>query len=130
MSLKLKVREMVKFVMTGNNPSHVVEYLEDYTLWNMLESSNLLPFQKRKGVDLDLLDKVCESYTCIDEQAFSGEKGSGERFDACVKKILDNPKFKPRAGQSPEGAAKAICAAIGRKKFGKSAFQKMAVAGK
>ncbi len=48
--------------------------------------------------------------------------GSGERFKALSSKIQ-------KAGKS-EDAAKAIAAAIGRKKYGKSKFQKMAAAGR
>lgn len=48
--------------------------------------------------------------------------GSGERFKALSSKIQ-------KAGKS-EDASKAIAAAIGRKKYGKSKFQKMAAAGR
>jgi hypothetical protein len=48
--------------------------------------------------------------------------GSGERFKALSSKIQ-------KAGKS-EDAAKAIAAAIGRKKYGNSKFQKMAAAGR
>jgi hypothetical protein len=48
--------------------------------------------------------------------------GSGERFKALSSKIQ-------KAGKSKE-AAKAIAASIGRKKYGKSKFQKLAAKGK
>ena len=56
------------------------------------------------------------------EKAFSkAALGSGARFDACVKKI--GKKYG-------EDRAKKICAAIGRKKYGKSKFQKLGMKGK
>ena len=48
--------------------------------------------------------------------------GSGERFKALSKKIQSGGKSKD--------AADAIAAAIGRKKYGNSKFQKMAATGK
>lgn len=48
--------------------------------------------------------------------------GSGERFKALSSKIQKSGKSKD--------AADAIAAAIGRKKYGKSKFQKLAAKGK
>lgn len=46
--------------------------------------------------------------------------GSGERFAECVKQMTAAGKT------NPEG----LCASIGRKKYGKQAFQEMAAAGR
>lgn len=48
--------------------------------------------------------------------------GTGERFDALVKSMTDKGM--------PEERAKRIAAAVGRKKYGKAKFQKMAAKGK
>jgi len=48
--------------------------------------------------------------------------GEGSRFKACVSKMKKDGKS--------EESAKKICASIGRKKFGKKKFQKMAAGGK
>lgn len=50
--------------------------------------------------------------------AFAGTLGSGERFRRCVA--------ANRGARDPE----ALCASIGRKKFGKTRFQKLAQRGK
>jgi hypothetical protein len=55
------------------------------------------------------------------EGHFPGKKGSGSRFEHCVQDVRRKGKVKN---------AKAVCAAIGRKKYGKGNFQKMAAAGK
>ena len=47
--------------------------------------------------------------------------GAGGRFKACVRKM------RAKGGVSDPAA---VCAAIGRKKFGKAGFQKMAAAGR
>jgi hypothetical protein len=52
----------------------------------------------------------------------SMEPGGGGRFAAMVSNLKSKGKS--------EGSAKAIAAAIGRKKYGKSKFQEMAAAGK
>ena len=51
---------------------------------------------------------------------FKGKLGSGQRFAACVKSVSSKNIKDP----------KAVCAAIGRKKYGKKRFTKMAVKGK
>jgi hypothetical protein len=48
--------------------------------------------------------------------------GTGERFDSVVKSMTDKGM--------PEERAKKIAAAVGRKKYGKTKFQKMAAKGK
>jgi hypothetical protein len=50
-----------------------------------------------------------------------GKLGSGERFAACVRSV------EKRGGAADP---RAVCAAAGRKKYGKAAFQKMAAAGR
>lgn len=47
--------------------------------------------------------------------------GSGQRFAQLEKEIADNPKIKNPA---------AVAASIGRKKYGKKKFQKLAKKGK
>lgn len=65
------------------------------------------------------------------DASFPGKKGSGERFEACVRHFMNKPDFKPKKeGQSKEEAARAVCAYIGRQKYGKPGFQKMAAAGR
>lgn len=46
--------------------------------------------------------------------AFKGKLGSGARFRACLK----------------SGKSRALCASIGRKKFGKKRFAKLSAAGR
>lgn len=54
--------------------------------------------------------------------------GSGARFAACVRRVL---AFYRKKGRSMTLArAKAICARIGRRAYGKARFQKMAAAGR
>jgi hypothetical protein len=56
--------------------------------------------------------------------------GSGKRFAAIEKKA---EKFYEKKGKSPEKAkmiAGAVAAAIGRAKYGKAKFQKLAAKGK
>jgi len=48
---------------------------------------------------------------------FAGRKGSGERFEHCVNKVGH------RKGVHD---AKAVCAAIGRKKYGAAGMSRMA----
>jgi aminopeptidase N len=48
--------------------------------------------------------------------------GTGERFDSVVKSMTDKGM--------PEERAKKIAAMVGRKKYGKAKFQKMAAKGK
>lgn len=48
---------------------------------------------------------------------FSGKLGSGSRFKNCKKKMAEKGTKNPAA----------VCAAIGRAKFGAKRFQKMAV---
>lgn len=55
------------------------------------------------------------------EGHFPGKKGSGARFSHCVQDVRSRGKVK-----NP----KAVCAAIGRKKFGKKGFQGMAARGR
>ena len=52
--------------------------------------------------------------------AFPGKLGTGQRFAACVARMTKKGARNP----------KALCASIGRKKFGKRRFQKLAAAGK
>jgi hypothetical protein len=52
----------------------------------------------------------------------SMEPGGGGRFAAMVKKLKSKGKS--------EESAKAIAASVGRKKYGKSRFQKMAAEGR
>jgi len=78
---------------------------------------------------LDPNDLLTEDFQSMVEKA--ARLGKGIRFKGLAKKIMDRPGFKPRiAGQSPEQAAAAIAAKIGRKKYGKEKFQKLALAGK
>jgi hypothetical protein len=54
--------------------------------------------------------------------------GQGGRFAACVRKVL---AFYRKKGKSMTTArAKAVCAQIGRRAYGKKRFQKMAAAGR
>jgi len=54
--------------------------------------------------------------------------GAGGRFAACVRRVTG---FYQRKGKSMTTArAKAICASIGRRAYGKAGFQAMARAGK
>jgi len=61
-------------------------------------------------------DSASEYFT---EASFSGK--SGEKFKACVAAMKKKGGIK-----DPE----ALCAAIGRKKYGSAKFQKMAAAGR
>jgi len=59
---------------------------------------------------------------------FPGKKGTGERFAACVSRVM---AFYRKKGKSmTEERAKAICAKIGRAKYGKKGMAKMSAAGK
>lgn len=59
-------------------------------------------------------------------KAFSKAKlGTGGRFAACVAKVLSFYRKKGRSITTDR--AKAICASIGRKAYGKKAFQALAV---
>jgi hypothetical protein len=62
-------------------------------------------------------------------QAFSkAPLGEGGRFAACIRRVM---AFYQKKGRSMTiDRAKAICASIGRRAYGKARFQKMAVAGK
>jgi hypothetical protein len=51
---------------------------------------------------------------------FKGKKGSGERFKKCVGEV----------GRKGARDPKAVCAAIGRSKFGKKGMAKMAARGR
>lgn len=52
---------------------------------------------------------------------FPGKKGSGSRFDACTKKV---------GARKGVHDAKAVCAAIGRSKYGNKGFAKMGARGR
>ena len=57
--------------------------------------------------------------------------GSGKRFAAVEKSVAKGlKKSSIRPGQTREEAAEGIAAAIGRKKFGKGKFQKLAAKGR
>ncbi len=57
--------------------------------------------------------------------------GTGKRFAAVEKSVAKGLKASSiRAGQTREEAAAGIAAAAGRKKFGKSRFQKLAAKGR
>ena len=56
----------------------------------------------------------------IEEKHFPGKLGSGERFKACEEKMEEKGVKDPGA----------VCASIGRRKFGKGKFQAMAKKGK
>jgi len=55
------------------------------------------------------------------EGHFPGKKGTGSRFEHCVSDVRRKGKVKN---------AKAVCAAIGRKKFGAKGMAHMAAAGR
>lgn len=52
--------------------------------------------------------------------AFRGKLGTGTRFKNCVEKM------RAKGAKDPKG----LCASIGRKKFGKTRFQRLAAKGK
>ena len=54
--------------------------------------------------------------------------GTGERFKACVKKVM--AFYRKKGRPMTEERAEAICSMIGRRTYGKSRFQKMALAGR
>lgn len=54
------------------------------------------------------------------QQSFRGKLGTGTRFKNCVA------KKRSEGARDPEG----LCASIGRKKFGKSRFQRLAAKGR
>lgn len=51
---------------------------------------------------------------------FPGEKGTGERFAACVRSVGSKGARNPGA----------VCASIGRKKYGTKEMTRMSVAGR
>ena len=59
---------------------------------------------------------------------FRGKLGTGTRFDNCVRKV--SKTVKKRKGQTRKQSAEAICASIGRKKYGKRKMTRMAVKGR
>jgi len=72
--------------------------------------------------DEELLD-------ALEEKAFPGKLGTGQRFAACVRRVMG--RKNPRTGKNyTEDEARAICATIGRKKYGKAKFQALAKKGK
>jgi len=54
--------------------------------------------------------------------------GSGKRFQACVRKV--KAFYKKKGRNLSTERAKAICAAIGRRAYGKKKFQQLAVKGR
>lgn len=65
----------------------------------------------------------------LEEKAFPGKLGTGQRFAACIAKVKQ--RINKRTGKKfTDDEARAVCAAIGRKKYGKAKFQKLAKKGK
>ena len=54
------------------------------------------------------------------KKSFKGKLGSGQRFRACVRKM------RSQGAKDPE----AVCASIGRKKYGKKRFAQLGKKGK
>lgn len=65
-------------------------------------------------------DFLEEKGCVLEEKHFPGKLGSGERFKACEDKMEEKGAKDPAA----------VCASIGRAKFGKKKFQNMAAKGR
>jgi hypothetical protein len=71
-----------------------------------------------------LLEEVKELASAIEED--KAKLGTGSRFKSLVKNIKKGARH---VGRKKIYDPKAVAAAIGRKKYGKAKFQKMAAAG-